>query len=847
MRRLFTPSALVRLTPAFLLTLLLVAGGCSSSKLPDTTPPAAPEAPPKDDDSPYKPFAEVVTDSAAADSGLFVSYLMEDDTKLLYAIPDSVMGREMLLVTRVSKTADNLAYGGTKFNTQTVRWERKGRNILLRTVSYSNVAADSLPIYSAVRNSNFEPVVASFGIEAITPDSAGVVIDATKLYTSDVPSLGLPSFTREQYRVRRLDGSRSFLERVASYPENIEVRVVLTYDAARPPSQSSTGSISVEMAHSMILLPEEPMTPRLADERVGYFTRTQTDFGREEQRAEQRSYAIRWRLEPSDEAAYARGELVEPKQQIVYYIDPATPERWRPYLKQGVDDWNVAFEAAGFKNAIVAKDPPTPEEDPEFNPEDVRYSVIRYFASDIQNAYGPNVHDPRSGEILESDIGWYHNIQNLLRNWYFVQTAAANPEARGVEFDDAVMGELIRFVSAHEVGHTIGLQHNFFSSSTVPVDSLRSPTYTAKHGTAPSIMDYARFNYIAQPGDGVQRFTPDIGSYDIHAIEWGYRYFPGIDDADDERPLLHEIVRRTETDPTLRYVRQAVIATDPRAQNEDLGDDAVYAGELGLANLKRIINNLRAWTDEPMEDYATLDELYNQIAFQWLRYLNHAGSYVGGVYTEYKTADQDGAVYEPVPADRQREALAFVLEHGMQRPDWLLDTEILRRVEAAGVQDQIRGLQASVLGRLMSPWRIARLFEAEAVDAMAESELEMEVFTATELFDTVRGGLWSELDGGDAIDPMRRALQRAYLEQLESLMTEEPTPPPNAFFRFYIGYTPIDVSQSDLRPLVRGELETLDDTIAAALGRYRSSNERMDRLHLEDARARIDAILNPDG
>ncbi|MEL7170887.1 MAG: DUF5117 domain-containing protein, partial [Bacteroidota bacterium] len=285
MRLRFTPSTLVRLTPAFLLTLLLLAGGCSSSKLPDVAPPAAPSAPSRANDSPYKPFAEVVTDSAAADTGLFVSYLVEDGSKLLYAIPDSVMGREMLLVTRVSKTADNIAYGGTKLNTQTVRWERKGRNILLRTVSYSNVAADSLPIYSAVRSSNFEPVVASFGIEAITPDSAGVVIDATPLYTSDVPSLGLPRGAREQYKVRRLDSKRSFLERVASYPENIEVRAVLTYEANQPPSQSSTGTISVEMAHSMILLPAVPMTPRLADERVGYFTRTQTDFGREEQRA----------------------------------------------------------------------------------------------------------------------------------------------------------------------------------------------------------------------------------------------------------------------------------------------------------------------------------------------------------------------------------------------------------------------------------------------------------------------------------------------------------------------------------------------------------------------------------
>jgi hypothetical protein len=826
-------------TPRFVLLLALAFGtafvGCSGAS--QVTASDAKEEK-EDDDKDFKPYDEVVTDSTGTDAGLFTIHVLDEGEKLLFEIPDSLMRREMLLVSRIARTADNIGYGGEEANTQTVRWERKGKNVLLRTVAYENVAADSLPIAQAVRNSNFEPVVASFAIEALNEDSTAVVIDVTKLYTTDVAPLGLPKGRREAYKVSRLDDDRSFLERAASYPENIEVRSVLTYNASEPPSQSSTGTISLEMAHSMVLLPAVPMQPRLFDQRVGFFDLDQVDYGLDAQRAEKRRYILRWRLEPSDPEAYARGELVEPVEPIVYYIDPATPEKWRPYLKQGVEDWQQAFEAAGFKNAILAKDPPTPEEDPEFNPEDARYSVIRYFASPVQNAYGPNVHDPRSGEILESDIGWFHNIMNLLRNWYFVQTAASNPNAQKVEFSDTEMGELIRFVSAHEVGHTIGLHHNFYSSSTVPVDSLRSPTFTAANGTAPSIMDYARFNYIAQPGDGVTRFTPDIGAYDVHAIEWGYRRFPGLEDPDAERARLNELAQRANDDPRLRYVFQAAVATDPRAQNEDLGDDAVLAGTYGLANLRRIADRLVTWTSEEGEDYATLDELYGQIVGQWVRYMNHAGSNVGGVFIDYKTSDEDGVVYEPVSAERQRRALAFVIENGFERPEWLLDTDILRRIEAAGALDRVRSAQVSILNRLLDPSRIARLLEAEAIDG-GEG-----LYSAAAMLGDVRAGVWSELEDGTAIDPLRRNLQRGYIERLQYLMEEEPDVPNGEFIRYYVGITPVDVSQSDIRPLVRGELQDLDGQIAAALRTRRVAGDRTTRLHLEDARARIEDILD---
>ncbi len=763
-----------------------------------------------------KPFSDVIKDSFDKDEGLFNVY--KDKNTYYYEIPDSILGREMLMVSRIARTADGIAYGGMRNNNQVLRWEKRDNKILLRRVSFSNTASETLPVYQAVKNSNFEPILASFDIKALNADSTGSVIDITSLFTTDVPALGLQSGFRTRFQVRRVDGNRTFIESIRSFPENVEARHLITYEAANPPSNSDANTISLEINHSMILLPAEPMQPRKPDARVGYFTASQIDYGTEEHRAKPVRHVTRWQLVPKDKEAYLRGELVEPVDPIIFYIDPATPEEWREWLIQGVDDWQVAFEAAGFKNAIYGKMAPTPEEDPDFSLEDTRYPSIRYFASPIQNAFGPHVHDPRSGQIMTSAIGWYHNVMRLLRNWYFIQTAAANPEARATQFDDDVMGELIRFVSAHEVGHTLGLPHNWGSSHAVPVDSLRSPTYTANHGTAASIMDYARFNYIAQPGDGVTQFFPQVGPYDKWSVKWGYTWF-GDMPIEEQEKILHEWTVERADDPRFFYGRQTGTRIDPRSQNESLGDNNMRASEYGIANLQVITDNLIEWIGAEGEDFSELEEIYGQVLGQWSRYMGHVTSNVGGVFENHKTFDQDGVVYEPVPKATQKEAMSFLRTHAFSDPTWVLNADILGRIDQAGFVDGFRGRQVSVLYSLVDAQRISRLIEYE-------NRLGGDVYSPYEFMDDVRAAIWTELQRNNSISVYRRNLQRAYVERMESLMT---------------GGTP-NVRQSDIRPIVRDQLEQLLADVQRSKTRV---SDRATRVHLSDIERRIDDILNP--
>lgn len=805
---------------SILLLSLIIASGCTSTQ--KTVKSSTKQDRSGASSNGMKAYSEVITHKAETDEGLFDVHWV--DEKLYYEIPDSLLGREMLLVSRIAEVpTDYFGFfsGGSKTAEQVLTFERQGDKILIRKQSYNAVANDSLPIYRSVKANNFAPILAAFPIQAISKDSNGVVIEMTDFFTSDIDAIsGAISFLRREYQVRRLDGERSYIESAKSFPENIEVRHVLTYDAGNPPSDQQTATMSMLMNQSMVLLPKEPMRPRYEDYRVGWFTIDQIDYGSDAQKAEEKSYIRRWRLEPKDPEAYARGELVEPVKPIVYYLDPATPKKYIPYVKQGVEDWNEAFEAAGFKNAVIAKEAPT--DDPDWSPEDIRYSTVRWVASEIRNAVGPSVSDPRTGEIIESDIVWYHNHMRSYRNRLMIETGAANPEARKLKLDDDLIGETMRRVISHEVGHAIGLPHNMQSSSAYPVDSLRSGTFTQKYGIATTIMEYARQNYIAQPGDENIRFIRKIGPYDKYAVNWGYRLIPEADTPEDEKPILDQWIMEKAGDPVYRFASST--GWDPSSQTEDLSNDPVQASTYGLMNLKRVVPNLIEWTSTPGEGYDDLEEIYGELIYQWARYAGHVATNIGGVYQNRKSSDQEGVLYTPVPEDYQRKAMAFLNENVFTTPDWLLDREILRRIEHAGALERVKDLQSRILNDVMAADVMVRLNEAYAFAGD-------DAYAPLEMLQDLRRGVWSEINDMEIIDPYRRNLQRLYLSNMEDMFINDES----GF------WNPVDIKNSDIRPFLRVELDQLQTDLERAQTRI---SDRMTRAHIEDALARIDDILS---
>ena len=820
----------------FACLLALTQAACTSSKAPQQSAVAPKSEAPKTETAEkskpaakggMKGYSEIITKEAVSDKGVFTIHKVGD--KYYYEIPDSLMTRDFLWISRFASLPSGLGGGyvnaGSSVNEQMVEWQKFGDKILLKSKSYASVAADSLPISLSVKANNYQPTIYAFDIAAISKDSAGYVIDVTKLFTSDVKAFsGLDADMRRTYKVTRLDDSRSFIQSAKSFPLNIEVKQDFTFDAAEPPTNSETGAISILMNQSMVLLPKVPMQPRINDYRVGYFNIRQYDYGSEALKADQKTYIRRWQLVPKDIAAYKRGELVEPVKPIVYYLDPATPDKLRPYIKAGVEQWQEAFETAGFKNAIIAKDPPSPEEDPDFSPEDVRYSVIRYVASTTRNAVGPSVSDPRSGEIIESDIIWYHNHLRSYRNRYLLETGAANPSARTLDTPMEDLGEMMKEVITHEVGHALGLPHNMKASAAYPTDSLRSGKFTQQYGIAATIMDYARYNYVAQPGDKDVRFVRQLGPYDHYVINWGYRYLPDAKNAEGEVPTLSKWINEKSGDPKYMFGSGSG-GYDPDSQTEGIGADVVQASDYGLKNLKQVAPKLYDWTAGQTNDYDDLEELYDELLGVWSRYIGHVVTNVGGVHENRMKPNQAGFIFTPVAAKTQVTSLDWLLKNAFSSPEWLHDAKISRNIHHANYVDNIRALQARHLNSLLSPDRMARLMENEVNEVN---------YNALDMVRQLQNGIWSETKNGSTIDIYRRNLQKAYLDRMNYLLNEKPT-----VSRFG---TPVNISQSDIRSIARGELVKLQQQLKASQSRFRDD---LSKYHVQDALVRIDTILNP--
>ena len=802
-----------------------------------------------------KPYNKVIDSTAVTQKGLIDIHKM--DAKYLFEIPATLLDTEIMTITRFSKTpAGGGIFGGEEVNRQVILFEKGLNNtLLLRSVSYVIMSPDGdKPLAQAVKNSSANPIIGNYDILAIKKgdddNEAAYVIDMTPTFDADVQTFTLDPVKKQMLNIQAFQKEKSFIQKISSFPINTEIRTVKTYSTVPAlislnptpkigtnlPAGLDSGFLTVELNTSMIALPKNPMRKRTFDARVGYFANEYGVFEEESQKSDTEVFAVRWRLEPKSEEDAAKqknGELIEPAKPIVYYIDPATPDKWKKYIKQGIDDWQVAFENAGWKNAIRGEY--WPENDPTMSLEDARFSVLRYFAAEIQNAYGPNVHDPRTGEILESHIGWYHNIMSLLRNWYLIQTAAVDPAARKKQFDDNLMGELIRFVSSHEVGHTLGLRHNMGASSATPVEKLRDPAFQEKNGHTSSIMDYARFNYVAQPEDGVKHLFPRIVDYDKWTIKWGYSYFDDAKTEKEEKAKLNEMTKEAYKNRRLWFGTETS-PYDPRYQTEDIGDNAMKASEYGIKNLQRILPNLEQWSKEEGESYAELDELYTALTGQFRRYLGHVTKNIGGIYDTPKTYDMEGNQFEFVPKNIQKEAVLFLNKQIFETPKWLLNQNVLAKINPENGVEALKAMQESTLNSIFAGDRMVRLFEG--------SSFNKDNYSVDELMTELRNGIFSELKSNAPIDIYRRNLQKVFIDKVTGLLS-----PGNATVRSVpVGVTygfnsrTVNLNQTDLPSIARGQLISLKSSIKIATIQ---STDRLTKLHLLDLVARIDKSLDP--
>lgn len=816
-----------------------------TSKKPAMAPPApgmtgrpgAPKAGPK-------PYSEVITSKAETRKGMFTVHKQDD--RYLFEIPDSLIGRDVLVVSRISKSAAGgraqmMGYGGDQINETVIRFE-KGPNdkVFLKTISFTELSTDSSEngMYRSVINSNLQPIAAAFDVKAY---NKGVVIDLTDYIAGDNDILFFEARTKRALGLTAMTPPASYISEVKSFPGNVEIKTVKTYTKSSAPpipgmsGGGSTGPATFELNTSLVLLPAVPMKARHFDDRVGYFATGYTDFDANPQGVKKVSMITRWKLEPKPEDVekYKRGELVEPQNPIVYYIDPATPKKWVPFLIAGVNDWQVAFEKAGFKNAIYALE--APKNDSTWSVEDARHNVIVYKPSDIPNASGPHVHDPRSGEIMETHVNWYHNVMNLLRNWYLIQAAAVDPKARKMKFDDELMGQLIRFVSSHEVGHTLGLRHNFGSSSTVPVENLRNKAWVEANGHTPSIMDYARFNYVAQPEDNISEkgIFPRIGDYDIWAIEWGYKWKPEFKTAADEATWSNKwIIERLKANPRLFFGTE-MDRDDPRCQNEDLGDNAMKASAYGIKNLKRVLAGIPEWSKEPNEGYDNLATLYKEVVGQYSRYMGHVTKNIGGIETTPKSIEQPGDIYEFTSKARQKEAMAFLQQQLFTTPTWLLDYKLMPLI-GGNPGTQLAGLQVQVASRLLNPSTLGKLDLFEKTKGSA-------AYTSTEMLSDLKKGIWSELATRKAIDPQRRMLQKGYADALIAIVAPPAAPPAANMGGMQIQMGGGGSKISDAISLLKGHARSLMAEVKAAAA---AAPNQATRLHLQDVAGRLSDALD---